>query len=102
MSQQPTRPDPSDPASAPASALSRRRVFAGAGTVGALAAVAAVLPSVAPETEPVQAVQQHAKEFDASRCRPPPSPSAMRTRAPATSSPTTCAATTRPPASDDA
>lgn len=66
MSQQPTRPDPSDPASAPASALSRRRVFAGAGTVGALAAVAAVLPSVAPETGPVQAAAQPKRDADTS------------------------------------
>lgn len=31
--------------------LSRRRVFAGAGTVGALAAAAAVLPRVLPDAE---------------------------------------------------
>ncbi|WP_428425279.1 formate dehydrogenase [Methylibium sp.] len=38
----------------PKSKLSRRRVFAGAGTLGALAAAAAVLP-VARETEPAAA-----------------------------------------------
>jgi hypothetical protein len=36
----------------PSSALSRRRLFAGAGTVGALAAVAAVLPGTR-EAQPV-------------------------------------------------
>ncbi len=38
------------------SVLSRRRVFAGAGGIGALAAAAAVLPIVKPETE-AQAAQ---------------------------------------------
>lgn len=37
----------------PTSALSRRRLFAGAGTVGALAAVAAVLPSSREAQPPV-------------------------------------------------
>jgi cysteine synthase len=41
----------------PSSALSRRRLFAGAGTVGALAAVAAVLPA-APQVQPVAATPQ--------------------------------------------
>jgi hypothetical protein len=38
-------------------ALSRRRLFAGAGTVGALAAVAAVLPA-AREVQPVAAARE--------------------------------------------
>lgn len=37
------------------SILSRRRVFAGAGTVGALAAAAAVLPLAQPAAEPQRA-----------------------------------------------
>ena len=37
--------------SSPRSRLSRRQVFAGAGTVGALAAVAAVVPVTAPQPD---------------------------------------------------
>ena len=38
--------------SQPKSKLSRRTLFAGAGTAGALAAVAAALPHVVPEPQP--------------------------------------------------
>jgi hypothetical protein len=41
---------------APASPVSRRRLFAGAGTAGALAAAAAVLP-LAPTAEPTVAAE---------------------------------------------
>ena len=45
----------------PKSMLSRRRVFAGAGTLGALAAAAAVLPVA---QEPVQAGAKTSSEAD--------------------------------------
>lgn len=44
--------------------LARRRLFAGAGTVGALAAAASVLPSVQPSVAPVASAE------------PPPAPEA--------------------------
>ena len=44
-----------------ASALSRRRLFAGAGTAGALAAAASVLP-LQPGTEPVATAPKPAPE----------------------------------------
>ena len=54
MTQPATKPD--------ASPLSRRRLFAGAGTAGAVAAVASVLPALRPEPAPVAAATAAAPE----------------------------------------
>ena len=59
----PTDPDPQTPLQS--SALTRRRVFAGAGTVGALAVVAAVVPSVPKPAEADAARKLAAARTDA-------------------------------------
>jgi hypothetical protein len=47
----------SQPSSQPASTVSRRKLFAGAGTLGAIAATASLLPSVGSDVVPVPQVK---------------------------------------------
>jgi hypothetical protein len=52
LTSQPQSHSSGQPAGQPTGQLSRRRLFAGAGTLGAIAATASLLPAVAPVTVP--------------------------------------------------